>query len=151
MKQGVMKPDPHRYRCRVYYEDTDAGGVVYHARYLAFAERARTEAMRAAGAPHAELLAEHGLMFMVRRVEMEYLRPARIDEELEVVTESLALGAATARLRQDFWAGERHLVTLRIELACVRQGDGRPARIPSRWRLALGPEASSGGSGKGIR
>ena len=137
----------HRYRCRVYYEDTDAGGVVYHARYLGMAERARTEAMRAAGMPHAELLAEHGLMFMVRRIEMEYLRPARIDEELEVVTESVALGAATATLRQDFWAGDRHLVALRIELACVRQRDGKPARIPSRWKQGLAPsETGPGGT-----
>jgi acyl-CoA thioester hydrolase len=129
---------PHRFRCRVYFEDTDAGGVVYHARYLAFAERARTEAMRDAGIPHSELVAEHGLMFMVRRIEMEYLRPARLDEELEVVTESLALGAATATIRQDFWLGERQAVALRIELACVRQHDGRPARIPSKWREGLG-------------
>jgi acyl-CoA thioester hydrolase len=134
----------HRYRCRVYYEDTDAGGVVYHARYLGFAERARTEAMRDAGIPHAALTAEHGLIFMVRRIEMEYLRPARIDEELEVVTESLALGAATATIRQDFRAGDRHLVALRIELACVRQSDGKPARIPSRWRDGLAPGLAPG-------
>lgn len=133
----------HRYRCRVYYEDTDAGGVVYHARYLGMAERARTEAMRAAGVPHAELLEEHGLMFMVRRIEMEYLRPARIDEEIEVVTESLALGAATTSIRQDFRVGDRHLVTLRIELACVRQRDGRPARIPERWRAGLAPDGDA--------
>jgi len=139
----------HRFRCRVYFEDTDAGGVVYHARYLAFAERARTEAMRAAGAPHAELAATHGLMFMVRRIQMEYLRPARIDEELEVVTESLALGAATVRIRQDFWAAGKQLVALRIELACVRARDGRPARIPPRWRQALAPAAPCAGSATG--
>jgi acyl-CoA thioester hydrolase len=135
---------PHRYRCRVYYEDTDAGGVVYHARYLGIAERARTEAMRDAGIPHSEMVAQHGLVFMVRRIEMEYLRPARLDEEIEVVTESLALGAATTSIRQDFRVGDRHLVSLRIELACVRQRDGRPARIPERWRAGLAPGGVAG-------
>ena len=70
----------HRYAVRVYYEDTDAGGVVYHASYLRFAERARTEALRDLGIPHAELAAAIRLMFMVRRIEVDYLRPARLDE-----------------------------------------------------------------------
>jgi acyl-CoA thioester hydrolase len=80
---------------RVYYEDTDAGGIVYHARYLAFAERARTEALRQAGVPHAELVEGYGLIFVVHRVEMDYLRPARLDDELTVTTGPWALGAAT--------------------------------------------------------
>ena len=86
----------HRYALRVYYEDTDAAGVVYHANYLRFAERARTEALRDLGIPHAELLREHGVMFMVRRVEVDYLRPARLDESLAVITEPLAVGGASA-------------------------------------------------------
>jgi acyl-CoA thioester hydrolase len=135
---------PHRYRLRVYYEDTDAGGVVYHAGYLRFAERARTEALRDAGVPHAELTREFGLIFMVRRIEMEYLRPARLDEALTVVTESRALGAATVSLSQDVWAEETLLVTLGIKLACVRRHDGRPGRIPARWRNVLAPAPSEG-------
>src|SRR6201986_1521280 len=91
----------HRYTLRVYYEDTDAGGVVYHACYLRFAERARTEALRDAGIPHAELLANHGVMFMVRRIEVYYLRSARLDDSLTVVTESLMVGGASATLVQD--------------------------------------------------
>ena len=79
---------------RVYYEDTDAGGVVYHATYLRFAERARTEALRDAGIPHAELLERFTLMFVVRRIEVDYLRPARLDDLLIVVTEPLAVGGA---------------------------------------------------------
>ncbi len=70
----------HRYAVRVYYEDTDAGGVVYHASYLRFAERARTEALRDLGIPHADLLQRFTLMFVVRRIEVDYLRPARLDE-----------------------------------------------------------------------
>ena len=65
----------HSHNLRVYFEDTDAGGVMYHAAYLGFAERARTEALRDAGLPHAAMLNEHGVMFMVRRVQIEYLRP----------------------------------------------------------------------------
>ncbi len=92
---------PHRYTLRVYYEDTDAGGVVYHATYLRFAERARTEALRDLGIPHAELVEQYGLMFMVRRIKVDYLRPARLDESLVVVTEPLAVGAASVDAAPD--------------------------------------------------
>src|SRR5215472_18881534 len=68
----------HRYALRVYYEDTDAGGVVYHATYLRFAERARTEALRELGIPHAELLKRFTLMFVVRHIEVDYVRAARV-------------------------------------------------------------------------
>src|SRR5882757_6079492 len=92
----------HRACFRVYYEDTDAGGVVYHANYLRFAERARTEALRDIGVPHAELVEQHGLMFMVRRVKLDYLGPARLDDSLMVITHPLEVGAASTTLRQDF-------------------------------------------------
>src|ERR1700743_2725756 len=94
-------PSTHRYPVRVYYEDTDAGGVVYHATYLRYAERARTEALRDLGIPHAELVERYTLMFMVRRIEVDYLRPARLDDSLTVVTEPLAVGGASMTLRQD--------------------------------------------------
>ena len=70
----------HRYSFRVYYEDTDAGGVVYHANYLRYAERARTEALRDQGIPHADLVGQFGLMFMVHRAEIDYQRAARLDD-----------------------------------------------------------------------
>src|SRR5579871_5424679 len=85
----------HRYRLRVYYEDTDAGGIVYHANYLRFAERARTEAMRDAGAPHAEMSAQAGLIFVVHRVELDYWAPARIDDSLIVLTRLHSLRPAS--------------------------------------------------------
>src|SRR6476620_2370498 len=91
----------HRYDVLVYYEDTDAGGVVYHASYLRFAERARTEALRDAGIPHAELLERFTLMFVVRRIEVDYLRAAIVGESLIVVTEPLAVVAASVTLRRD--------------------------------------------------
>ncbi len=127
----------YRLRLRIYYEDTDAGGIVYHARYLAFAERARTEALRDAGVPHAELVAGHGLSFVVQRAEMVYLRPARLDEELVVVTGPWAMGRASVNVQQRFEVAGQAMAVLGIRLACVRQADGRPARIPDRWRAAL--------------
>jgi len=123
---------------RIYYEDTDAGGIVYHARYLAFAERARTEALRQAGVPHAELVADHGLSFVVQRAEIDYLRPARLDDELVVVTGPWAMGGASVKVQQRFEVAGQPVAALGIKLACVRQTDGRPARIPDRWRAALG-------------
>lgn len=140
----------HRYSFRVYYEDTDAGGIVYHANYLRFAERARTEALRAAGIPHAALVERFNLMFVVRRAEIDYIRPARLDEMLTVETETLDVAAASVLLRQTVIgpdeaspggasprASLRACVEARIKLACVRIGDNRPARIPPEWREAL--------------
>jgi len=140
----------YRLRLRVYFEDTDAGGLVYHARYLAFAERARTEALRQAGAPHAELVADHGLFFVVRRAEMDYLRPVRLDEEIVVVTGPWAVGAASVKVRQRFEVAGRPVADLLVRLACVRQADGRPVRIPDRWRQALSGELARGGATKGF-
>ncbi len=128
---------PHRLQLRVYYEDTDAGGVVYHARYLAFAERARTELLREHGVPHEELVRNEGLIFVVRRVEMDYLRPARLDDLVTVTTVPTEFGAATTMLRQDFAVGDQVVARLAVQLACVRRADGRPSRIPARWRAAF--------------
>ena len=87
-------PATHRFPVRVYYEDTDAAGVVYYANYLKFAERARTEMMRAAGADHAGLAAAHGVALTVRRCEIDYLRPARLDDLIEGETRILQGGGA---------------------------------------------------------
>ena len=127
----------HRYAVRVYYEDTDAGGVVYHATYLRFAERARTEALREAGIPHSELLNRFALMFVVRHIEVDYVRPARLDNLLVVVTEPLVVGGATVTLRQDVRGPEGSCAALTVRLACVRPGNGKPGRLPPPWRLVL--------------
>ena len=136
---AIIGAGPHRYAVRVYFEDTDAGGVAYHATYLRFAERARTEALRDLGAAHAEMTSLHGLMFMVRRIKVDYLAPARLDDSLLVVTRLLALRAASAELRQSFFRNgeERLLVELEVLLACVRLADQRPARLPEPWRVAM--------------
>ena len=131
---------PHLYRTRVYYEDTDAGGVVYHANYLRFAERARTEALREAGIPHAELVTQHGLMFMVRDIKVVYLKPAQLDDSLVIATVPLEIGAASLVISQSVHrdsADGSTLVNLEIALACVRLADQRPVRMPARWRDGL--------------
>lgn len=142
-----QKMKGHRHRVRVYYQDTDVGGTVYHANYLNFAERGRTEALRDLGVPHAEMSALHGLFFMVRRIKVDYLAPARVDDSLVVETTTLAVGAATVELRQDVVrpddGGETLLARLELQLVSVRTSDQRPARIPPRWReamLRLAPE-----------
>ena len=152
----------HRYPVRVYYDDTDAGGIVYHATYLRMAERARTEALRELGASHADLVAEHGLAFVVRHAELDYFAPARLDDLLCVVTRPVALGSASVRLLQSFFAcgdddpatidetATRPLVVARVSLVCVGRPDNaealRPARIPERWRAALGGLADQDGA-----
>src|ERR1700722_3992910 len=127
----------HRYALRVYYEDTDAGGVVYHANYLRYAERARTEALRDAGIPHADLVERFGLMFMVHRAEIHYVRPAMLDDRLVVETETTDVGGASIQLRQTVYSPSGVCATLPIKLACVRIGENRPARIPLRGRGVL--------------
>lgn len=128
----------HRYRMRVYYEDTDAGGIVYHANYLRFAERARTEALRAAGIPHSLLVASFNRMFVVRRAELDYAQPARLDEELVVVTIPLLVGGASLLLRQDVQGTDgASRAVLTVRLACVSLETIRPAPMPPLWRERL--------------
>ncbi len=128
---------PHRFPIRVYYEDTDAGGVVYYANYLRFAERARTEALRDLGTPHARMQAEHGLIFMVRRVNLDYQAPARLDESLVVETSLLESRGASVELLQRVMRGPTLLVEARVLLACVQEATGKPSRIPPLWRESL--------------
>jgi acyl-CoA thioester hydrolase len=134
---SILADGRHRYGVRVYYEDTDAGGVVYHATYLRFAERASTEALRDAGIPHAELVQRFTLMFVVRRVEVDYLRPARLDDSLIVLTEPLVVGGASVTLRQDVRGPEGSCAVLTVRLACVKPGEEKPGRLPQRWRAVL--------------
>ena len=140
-----MSEAVHRYHCRVYFEDTDAGGVVYHASYLRFAERARTEYMRALGLPHQQLIAEDGLIFVVKRVEVEYHRPALLDDSLVVVTGPATLGGASLALAQGVFRsgkdGEEAIASLAVTLVCVRTATMAPARIPARLRALMSAPA----------
>ena len=122
---------------RVYYEDTDFSGLVYHASYLRFMERGRSEFLRAAGAPHQAMLeAEPPLYWVVRRMMLDFAKPARVDEALTVRTEALELAGARLRLDQAVCRGTDALVKGEVEV-CVVASDGRPRRVPEPVRKKL--------------
>jgi acyl-CoA thioester hydrolase len=125
------------YRLRVYYEDTDAGGIVYYANYLKFIERARTEALIAAGMRQTGLRERLGIAFAVREVTVSYLAPARLEDELVVRTHIAPPGRARLDMEQEVWRDETCLVRARVTLACVGP-EGRATRIPAEVREALG-------------
>ncbi|ACI50998.1 tol-pal system-associated acyl-CoA thioesterase [Gluconacetobacter diazotrophicus PA1 5] len=127
----------HNIPFRIYYEDTDAGGVVYHARYLGLAERARTEAIRGLGQPVSALLDDFGLAFVVRNASIDYRSPLRLDDVVTVTTRLTELGSASCRLEQTFLLGQTLCAALDVRLACVRAADGRAARFPPLWRDLL--------------
>jgi acyl-CoA thioester hydrolase len=129
-------PDVHRWPIRVYYEDTDAAGIVYYANYLKFAERARTEMMRASGASHSEMIATFDTAFAVSRCEVEYLKPARLDDLLNVETRVIEVGAAVIDLDQRVMREGELLADLKIRIACLNR-KGRPQRLPAPVRAAL--------------
>jgi acyl-CoA thioester hydrolase len=135
----------HRYGLRIYFEDTDAGGVVYHANYLRFAERARTESLRAMGLPHSEMMVRHGMIFVVRRAELDYQRPARLDDWLTIDTKALSVRGASVGLRQTVRRGEETLAVVDLTLVSIRLQTGRAERLPAPWRLALTAMAEASG------
>lgn len=126
----------HVFRLRVYYEDTDAAGVVYYANYFKFAERARTEMMRDLGVENRAMMEADGVVFAVRQCSADYLKPARLDDQLEVHTRVLGVGGASLRARQRILGDDGELVRLDLKLACVTSS-GRPARLPKDVRRSL--------------
>jgi acyl-CoA thioester hydrolase len=126
----------HTLKLRVYYEDTDAAGMVYHANYLKFAERGRSEMLRSLGFPHRKLAAEDGIGFAVRRCAIDYLAPARLEDALTVVTTLTRIGAATLAARQEIRREGELLADIDILVACIGR-DGRPRRLPGALRAAL--------------
>ncbi len=136
----------HRFAIRVYFEDTDAGGVAYHANYLRWAERARTESLRAMHLPHALMMERHNTMLVVRRIEVEYVRPARLDDLLVIETRIRGLGAATLDLDQRVLREDdgAELARLLVGLVCVSADGLRPARVPEPWRSELAQRLKGG-------
>lgn len=122
--------DVHTWPVRVYWEDTDAGGVVYYANYLKFLERARSEWLRALGIGQLELMRQEGVVFVVRHVAAEFLQPARFDDLLVVKSWLLKLAGASLTLKQEVVRAATILLTAQVRVACVRSADFRPARIP---------------------
>ncbi|MHB1091782.1 tol-pal system-associated acyl-CoA thioesterase [Thiobacillus sp.] len=122
---------------RVYWEDTDAGGVVYYANYLKFMERARSEWLRASGFEQDILRDEAGIVFVVRRVEIDYLSPARFNEQLEVSVALHEAGRASLGVRQELMRGTTRLAEAVVTLACVDAVRFKPVRIPEPLHQAL--------------
>ena len=120
---------PHTLALRVYYEDTDLAGIVFYANYLRFIERARTEWVRSLGIDQVRLRAEAGIVFAVRRVEADYLLPARFDDVIEVRTAVRGVTGARIVLCQDIWRGHDRLFASVVTLVALGAG-GRAARMP---------------------
>jgi len=134
---GWFEGKTHVFPIRVYYEDTDLSGFVYHASYLRFMERGRSEFLRIAGAGHAGMMeAPEPLVWVVRRMDIGFLRPAKIEQALTVRTSVLELGGARMRLNQAVIRGPEPLVKAEVEV-CIVTLDGRPRRMPDSTRKKL--------------
>ncbi|MFY9511663.1 MAG: tol-pal system-associated acyl-CoA thioesterase [Rubrivivax sp.] len=122
---------PFRHRLRVYWEDTDAGGVVFYANYLKFFERARTEWLRALGVGQQDLRERTGAIFIVAETRVQYRRPARLDDSIDVSVELREAGRASLLIAQSAWRGDELLADGEIRIGCVAHGTFRPVRIPT--------------------
>lgn len=122
--------DNFSWELRVYYEDTDAGGIVFYANYLKFFERARTEWLRAAGVSQQIMTQTHEVMFVVKGTAVEYHAPARLDDELKITVVVEKLGRASVQFVQEAWCGGICLATGRIKVGCVGTVGLRPSAIP---------------------
>jgi len=138
---GELTPSGHRLLARVYYADTDFSGVVYHARYLEFLERGRSDFLRLVGVRHTELLeGQRGekIVWVVRRMEIDFVRPARMDDVLTVLTRTEKISGARIFMAQEIRRGEERLIAANVEAAIVGE-NGRPRRFPGEWIPAFMP------------
>ena len=143
---GALTPFGHRLMARVYYADTDFSGVVYHARYLEFFERGRSDFLRLAGVHHTELAnGKHGekIVWIVRRMEIDFRGAARIDDILTVDTWTEAISGARIFMVQQLKRGEEILVEAKVEAAIIGE-NGRPRRFPKEWIAAFIPSSAKG-------
>jgi acyl-CoA thioester hydrolase len=128
---ALPDPLPFSHTLRVYWEDTDAGGVVFYANYLKFFERARTEWLRALGFGQQALRDETGAIFIVSDTQVRYKRPARLDDQLRVTVALREAGRASLQVHQQAWRGDELLAESDIRIGCVDAASFRPRRIPS--------------------
>jgi acyl-CoA thioester hydrolase len=117
---------------RVYYEDTDAGGIVFYANYLKFFERARTEWLRTSGISQQLMTVEHQAMFVVKSAAVDYHAPARLDDELKLTVVVERIGRASVQFLQQAWCSERLLATGKVKVGCVDALSLRPTAIPEK-------------------
>jgi acyl-CoA thioester hydrolase len=127
---AISESQPFLWPVRVYYEDTDAGGVVYYANYLKFIERARTEWLRAEGYEQTDLAQQHGIVFVVRSAAIDYLKPARFNDTLHVTVELIKVGAGHIDLLQRVMREDELIAKASVKVACVGMRTLRPVRIP---------------------
>ncbi len=127
--------------CRVYYENTDAGGIVYHGQYLNFAERGRTEFLRHVGYQSSTLVNEQGIMFVARFLDINYFTPAYLDDLLEVHTSIAELKNTSFTMRQTFFRHkekvQEKIAELKVTLVCVNADSIKPVRVPDGIRTAF--------------
>jgi acyl-CoA thioester hydrolase len=138
---GALTPFGHRIMARVYFADTDFSGVVYHARYLEFFERGRSDFLRLAGIHHTELAhGKHGekIVWVVKRMEIDFRGSARIDDILTIDTRTEAISGARIFMAQQLKRGDEILVEAKVEAAIVGE-NGRPRRFPKEWVAAFMP------------
>ena len=141
---GEFIDGTHVFPVRVYFEDTDTGGIVYHANYLKFMERARTEILRACGFEQSASMADGGAGYAVRACQIDFMAPARLDDVLEVRSTLAKVGAAYLDARQDIWRGDEPLTEATVRAVCIN-GKGAPMRHPRAMldqmteRLTLSP------------
>lgn len=119
----------HKSSYRIYYEDTDAGGVVYYANYLKFAERARTDYLRDKGILQSDLLRDFGHAFVVKNITADFIRPAKLDDMLDITTQITALNGASIDMQQTISSSNTELFKLTIKIAYIDIKNGRPVRI----------------------
>lgn len=145
---GHLADGAHVLPLRIYYEDTDAAGIVYYANWLRFLERGRTELLRLLGQEHSALRVERGVNWVVRRCTIDYLRPARLDETIEIVTSCGELRGASLDMIQQARREGEVLVRAALVVACM-SASGRPVRLPSDVRTALAQVSSPQVAGQG--
>ena len=133
---GTIEGSVHVFPVRVYFEDTDAGGIVYYANYLRFAERARTEMLRHLGIESSRLVDDLGLAFAVKQCSMDFIKPAKLDDLLTLETRLLGVGGASLTAEQKVSRDGTDLVRMELKLACMSL-EGRPARLPADIRNRL--------------
>lgn len=126
----------HVFETEVFYEDTDMGGIVYHANYLKYIERARSALVRSLGVDQVAMKRDQGLAFVVRGIDAQFLKPAYLEDRLRVETVTESVGGARLRLIQSVWRGDMKLFRAAVELVVMRD-TGQPVRLPAELRSAM--------------
>jgi acyl-CoA thioester hydrolase len=140
---GWLTEEGHAYRARIYYADTDFSGFVYHARYLEFLERGRSDYLRLAGINHTELAASQDpMVWVVRKMEINFIAPARMDDIVTVKTVTEDISGARILMAQTMLRDGARLISAKVEAAIVTS-EGRPRRFPKDWASRLKPVLST--------